>query len=141
MANIEFISVPIHRDITTYEERIYGGVTARQVVCYGAALAIAVLSAYLLVIVCGFDASVAAYPIILLSVPIALVATLKPEGLNLETYLGLACTFFFFNQRLAFRSRSALGRSYHGQHDVVLPTVPEEITPTEDEVTQGSDSD
>jgi len=31
----EFIGVPVHEDVSSYEEKIYAGFTKRQVICIG----------------------------------------------------------------------------------------------------------
>ena len=99
----EFIGVPIHKDVTTYEERIFGGVTGRQVLCFGIAGALALVIGLVVTQVLHLPVDIAFYPIAIVCVPIALMGVVRPKGMAPEVYLRLVWSHFVSPQRLAYK--------------------------------------
>ena len=103
----EFIGVPVHEDVSSYEEKIYAGFTKRQVICIGGGAALAVALGVGLIGFAGIPSSIASYIIMIICVPIMLLAMLKPDDLPLEEWLGLALSTLDNPQQLKYRSSAS----------------------------------
>lgn len=100
------ITVPVHRDILQYEEKVYSGVTARQAVgFFGAAVTAAAVTA-LLHFALGMSVDGAMYPAAACTVPFVLYGFWRPQGLDPVVYAKLAMQTALGRQRLAYRTNS-----------------------------------
>lgn len=112
----EFVGVPIHQDVSTYEEKIYGGVTLRQIVCFAIAIGLGLLVGVFCTNVLGMALEDAAYPIMIVTIPPGAVAFVHPDDLPLEVYARLCLTEFANPQRLCYKNESdPLCRSFQGK--------------------------
>lgn len=121
MGSDGFLGVTIHKDVTDYEEKIYGGFTKRQVagIALGAALSFA--AAFLFVGLLDWPWAAASYPIALLGAPPVILSLVRPEGLPPERFLRLLRDYLSSPQRLEFRSAAdPLCDSFHGMRGDTL---------------------
>lgn len=110
-----FLGVTIHKDVSEYEEKIYGGFTKRQVggIAIGAALSFA--ASFLFVGLLDWPWAVASYPIALFGAPPVVLSLVRPEGLPPERFLRLLKDYISSPQRLEFRSAAdPLCDTFHG---------------------------
>lgn len=121
MGSDGFLGVTIHKDVTDYEEKIYGGFTKRQVagIALGAVLSFA--AAFLFVGLLDWPWAAASYPIALLGAPPVILSLVRPEGLPPERFLRLLRDYLSSPQRLEFRSAAdPLCDSFHGMRGDTL---------------------
>lgn len=121
MGSDGFLGITIHKDVTDYEEKIYGGFTKRQVagIALGAALSFA--AAFLFVGLLDWPWAAASYPIALLGAPPVILSLVRPEGLPPERFLRLLRDYLSSPQRLEFRSSAdPLCDSFHGMRGDTL---------------------
>lgn len=121
MGSDGFLGVTIHKDVTDYEEKIYGGFTKRQVagIALGAALSFA--AAFLFVGLLDWPWAAASYPIAILGAPPVILSLVRPEGLPPERFLRLLRDYLSSPQRLEFRSAAdPLCDSFHGMRGDTL---------------------
>lgn len=115
MGSDGFLGVTIHKDVSEYEEKIYGGFTKRQVggIALGAVLSFA--AAFVFVGLLDWPWSVSSYPIALFGAPPVVLSLLRPEGLPPERFLRLLRDYLSSPQRLEFRSSAdPLCDTFHG---------------------------
>lgn len=115
MATTEYVGVPIHKDVTEYEGRIFGGLTGRQITCIAAALVltvgVAVLGLKVLELPNDLVMTIAT-PCV--AIP-ALLAMGTPEGLKPEVYAQLMLLQYTTPQRLVYRKAAEpVVTSFHG---------------------------
>lgn len=106
MASSNYAGVPIHKDITKYEEKIYGSLTKRQIAGLALGGAIGLATGWLCVQIAGMPLEYASYIVLMLSAPPVLVAMWEPDGIKAETYISLAMTQMLAPQRLPFRTKA-----------------------------------
>lgn len=112
----EFVGVPIHKDVSAFEEKIYGGITKRQLVCFSLAGVVGVVTWLICTQIIGIDFNSASYPVMILATPPALAAFVRPDDLPLERYLKLVYTNITSVQRLPYESKSdPLCKSFSGR--------------------------
>lgn len=106
MASSNYAGVPIHKDITKYEEKIYGSLTKRQIAGLVLGAAIGFATGWLCVHAAGMPLEYASYIVLILSAPPVLIAMWEPDGIKAETYISLAITQMLAPQRLPFRTKA-----------------------------------
>lgn len=99
-------AVPIHKDITKYEEKIYGSLTKRQIVGLVLGGTIGLATGWLCVQVAGMPLEYASYIVLILSAPPVLISMWEPDGIKAETYISLAMTQMLARQRLPFKTKA-----------------------------------
>lgn len=107
MASGEFVGVQVHKDVTCYEERIYGGVTGRQAAAIGIAGTVSVALGWLLTGPAGMPFDAAAYVVMVACAPPVVLSMAKPGGLAPETYAELVAAHLLNPQRLTYRAATA----------------------------------
>lgn len=116
MSTSEFIGVPIHQDVTAFEEKPFGPLTAKQALYLGLALAVGGITGFVTVYLLGMDMSTASMPIMLFATPIGLLAFVKPDDLSPGKYATLMANHMLNRQQLAFRSQSdPMCKTFHGE--------------------------
>ena len=115
MAGGEFVGVQVHKDVTCYEERIYGGVTGRQAAAIGVAGAVSVALGWLLTGPVGMPFDAAAYVVMAVCAPPVVLSMARPAGLVPEAYAELVAAHVLNPQRLPYRAATdPMARSFHG---------------------------
>lgn len=94
------VEVRIPKEITEYKEKVLFGLSIRQLVCFGAAIAISIGSYLLLTKVLGISMDVASYVIIIEALPLMAIGFIRKNGLTFEKYAAL-----FFRHRFGQQTR------------------------------------
>lgn len=107
------LSIPIHKDISKYEQKIALGLTARTLTFSALALALGLAEGAYGWLVLGLSAVEAPMmPVIMGStVGLWILGYWKPLGLRFETFASLWLRHTFGTQRLCYQSSVALGRA------------------------------
>ena len=79
--------VYVHKDISEYEEKVVGKLSARVVVCLCGGIAASILAAAWANLVLGVRVSDATVPVMMCSVPFWLAAFWRPKGLKPEEFI------------------------------------------------------
>lgn len=72
------LSVPVHKDVTEYQPKVIGGLTARTIICIGAAVGCALAFGMLCTFVFHVDINDVIYLVWLAAAPAALVGFYTP---------------------------------------------------------------
>lgn len=103
------LSVPVHKDVTEYQPKVIGGLTARTIICIGAAVGSALAFGMLCTFVFHVDINDVIYLVWLAAAPAALVGFYTPHGLNFEKFAPLWLAHNFNEQCLVYVSASNRG--------------------------------
>lgn len=103
------LSVPVHKDVTEYQPKVIGGLTARTIICIGAAVGSALAFGMLCTFVFHVDINDVIYLVWLAATPAALVGFYTPHGLNFEKFAPLWLAHNFNEQCLVYDSASNRG--------------------------------
>ena len=103
------LSVPVHKDVTEYQPKVIGGLTARTIICIGAAVGCALAFGMLCTFVFHVDINDVIYLVWLAAAPAALVGFYTPHGLNFEKFAPLWLAHNFNEQCLVYVSASNRG--------------------------------
>lgn len=106
MASSNYIGVPVHKDITKYQEKIYGSLTKRQIVGIVIGAAIAVAVSWVCVQLAGMPMDYAAYIVIALAAPPVIFSMWEPDGIKPEVYVSLVITQLLAYQRLPYKTKA-----------------------------------
>lgn len=82
--------VYVHKDISEYEEKVIGKLSARVVVCLGGGIAVSVIAAAFAHLVIGVEVADATLPVMMCSMPFWLAAFWRPKGMKPEEFIPLA---------------------------------------------------
>ena len=83
------IEVRIPKEITDYHEKILGGMSIRQLVCFGTALVLGVGSFLLLTFVVGLSMEITSYIVMLETMPLMALGFIRPSGMTFEKYVAI----------------------------------------------------
>lgn len=109
------MQVALHKDVTSYQEKIYGGVNKTQLVYFGSALACAVVAAAVCMGALRMDLSGASTWIMLAAIPAGVMGVWQPEGgLSSAEYLRVMVECRSARQRLPYVSRGAASQAPEG---------------------------
>lgn len=103
------LSVPVHKDVTEYQPKVIGGLTARTIICIGAAVGSALAFGMLCTFVFHVDINDVIYLVWLAAAPAALLGFYTPHGLNFEKFAPLWLAHNFNVQCLVYVSASNRG--------------------------------
>ena len=103
------LSVPVHKDVTEYQPKVIGGLTARTIICIGAAVGCALAFGMLCTFVFHVDINDVIYLVWLAAAPAALLGFYTPHGMNFETFAPLWLAHNFNEQCLVYVSASNRG--------------------------------
>ena len=82
--------VYVHKDISEYEEKVIGKLSARVVICLGGGIAVSVLAAAFVHLVLGVEVADASLPVMMCSMPFWLAAFWRPKGMKPEEFIPFA---------------------------------------------------
>ena len=88
------LSVPVHKDVTEYQPKVIGGLTARTIICIGAAVGCALAFGLLCTFVFHVDINEVIYLVWLAAAPAALIGFYTPHGMNFEKFAPLWLALF-----------------------------------------------
>lgn len=98
-------SVALHKDVMRYQEKIYGGITSKQVKFIGVGILVgAVVWGACSLLGIGFET--AATVVMVVVIPIAMCAMWEPDGLDPIVYLRIFLENLTTRQRLLYLSKS-----------------------------------
>ena len=103
------LSVPVHKDVTEYQPKVIGGLTARTIICIGAAAGCALAFGMLCTFVFHVDINDVIYLVWLAAAPAALLGFYTPHGMNFEKFAPLWLAHNFNEQCLVYVSASNRG--------------------------------
>lgn len=103
------LSVPVHKDVTEYQPKVIGGLTARTIICIGAAVGCALAFGMLCTFVFHVDINDVIYLVWLAAAPAALLGFYTPHGMNFEKFAPLWLAHNFNEQCLVYVSASNRG--------------------------------
>lgn len=103
------LSVPVHKDVTEYQPKVIGGLTARTIICIGAAVGCALAFGMLCTFVFHVDINDVIYLVWLAAAPAALLGFYTPHGMNFEKFAPLWLAHNFIEQCLVYVSASNRG--------------------------------
>lgn len=103
------LSVPVHKDVTEYQPKVIGGLTARTIICIGAAVGCALAFGMLCTFVFHVDINDVIYLVWLAAAPAALLGFYTPHGMNFEKFMPLWLAHNFNEQCLVYVSASNRG--------------------------------
>ena len=103
------LSVPVHKDVTEYQPKVIGGLTARTIICIGAAVGCALAFGMLCTFVVHVDINDVIYLVWLAAAPAALLGFYTPHGMNFEKFAPLWLAHNFNEQCLVYVSASNRG--------------------------------
>ena len=103
------LSVPVHKDVTEYQPKVIGGLTARTIICIGAAVGSAQAFGMLCTFVFHVDINDVIYLVWLAAAPAALLGFYTPHGMNFEKFAPLWLAHNFNEQCLVYVSASNRG--------------------------------
>ena len=103
------LSVPVHKDVTEYQPKVIGGLTARTIICIGAAVGSALAFGMLCTFVFHVDINDVIYLVWLAAAPAALLGFYTPHGMNFEKFAPLWLAHNFNEQWLVYVSASNRG--------------------------------
>ena len=103
------LSVPVHKDVTEYQPKVIGGLTARTIICIGAAVGCALAFGMLCTFVLHVDINDVIYLVWLAAAPAALLGFYTPHGMNFEKFAPLWLAHNFNEQCLVYVSASNRG--------------------------------
>lgn len=103
------LSVPVHKDVTEYQPKVIGGLTARTIICIGAAVGCALAFGMLCTFVFHVDINDVIYLVWLAAAPAALLGFFTPHGMNFEKFAPLWLAHNFNEQCLVYVSASNRG--------------------------------
>lgn len=103
------LSVPVHKDVTEYQPKVIGGLTARTIICIGAAVGSALAFGMLCTFVFHVDINDVIYLVWLAAAPAALLGFYTPHGMNFEKFAPLWLAHNFNEQCLVYVSASNRG--------------------------------
>lgn len=103
------LSVPVHKDVTEYQPKVIGGLTARTIICIGAAVGSALAFGMLCTFVFHVDINDVIYLVWLAAAPAALLGFYTPHGMNFEKFTPLWLAHNFNEQCLVYVSASNRG--------------------------------
>lgn len=98
------LSVPVHKDVTEYQPKVIGGLTARTIICIGAAVGCALAFGMLCTFVFHVDINDVIYLVWLAAAPAALLGFYTPHGMNFEKFAPLWLAHNFNEQCLVYVS-------------------------------------
>lgn len=81
------LRVKIPKEITTYQEKIVFGLSARQLICSGLALFLSVGLGYTLSVILKLNNESVGWVIIIAVLPLMMIGWLKPNGFYIEEYI------------------------------------------------------
>ena len=82
--------VYVHKDISEYEEKVVGKLSARVAACLGGGIAASVLAAAFAHLALGVEVADATLPVTMCSMPFWLAAFWRPKGMKPEEFIPLA---------------------------------------------------
>lgn len=82
--------VYVHKDISEYEEKVVGKLSARVAACVGGGIAASVAAAAFAHLVVGVEVADATMPVMMCSMPFWLAAFWRPKGMKPEEFVPLA---------------------------------------------------
>lgn len=103
------LSVPVHKDVTEYQPKVIGGLTARTIICIGAAVGCALAFGMLCTFVFHVDINDVIYLVWLAAAPAALLGFYTPHGMNFEKFAPLWLAHNFNEQCLVYVCASNRG--------------------------------
>ena len=103
------LSVPVHKDVTEYQPKVIGGLTARTIICIGAAVGCALAFGMLCTFVFHVVINDVIYLVWLAAAPAALLGFYTPHGMNFEKFAPLWLAHNFNEQCLVYVSASNRG--------------------------------
>lgn len=112
------LSVPVHKDVTEYQPKVIGGLTARTIICIGAAVGSALAFGMLCTFVFHVDINDVIYLVWLAAAPAALIGFYSPHGMNFEKFAPLWLAHNFKEQCLVYVSASHRGE-FKAEEDAV----------------------
>lgn len=101
------LSVPIHKDFTTYKPKWFGGLTLRTLVCLSAAVGVAVAASCLCIFVLHIGVEAASPVIWAAAAPAAALGFYTPHGLPAEKFVKIWLAHNWNGQLLLYVSPSA----------------------------------
>lgn len=116
MATTEFIGVPIHQDVTSFEEKPFGPLTGRQALYLSAAGALGFAVGFVTIQLMHMNMDVASLFIMAVAVPVGMLAFIKPDDLSPMHYATLLASHALVKQRLEFRGATdPMCRTFQGR--------------------------
>lgn len=106
------LSIPIHKDVASYEPKIVAGMTGRTLVFTVLAVVTAAVTGIIIYAVLGQDPTSFPWMLFVIVLPMGfwLLGYQRPLGLKFEEFASLWVRHRFFKQRLLYASSDALGR-------------------------------
>lgn len=96
------LSVPVHKDITEYREKVVGKLSARTLACTAGGLCASVAAAAATYFGLGIEVADAALPVMACSMPFWLLGFWRPKGLAPERFAPLYLAHLLGDGRLAY---------------------------------------
>lgn len=96
------LSVPVHKDISEYREKVVGKLSARTLACTAGGLAASVAAAAGAHLGLGFEVADAALPVMACSMPFWLLGFWRPKGLAPERFAPLYLAHLLGDGKLAY---------------------------------------
>lgn len=102
--------VYVHKDISEYEEKVIGKLSARVVVCLGGGIGVSVLAAVWANLVLGVRVADATVPVMMCSVPFWLAAFWRPKGLKPEEFIPIWLDYLLDDGKVVYVPGYALAQ-------------------------------
>lgn len=105
------LSVPVHKDIGEYTEKIVGKLSARTLACTAGGLAASVAAAAAVHFGLGIEVADATLPVMAASMPFWLMGFWRPKGLKAEEYVPMRLSHALSDGVLAYETGGGLYRA------------------------------
>lgn len=97
------LSVAVHKDISEYQEKIVGKLSARTLACVALGLGVSVAAAAALNLAAGVAPSDASLPVVVCSVPFWLMGFWRPCGMPPERFVPLWARWVLSEEAMTYR--------------------------------------
>ena len=102
------LTVPVHKDIGEYTEKVVGTLSARTLACTAGGLAAAVAAAAAVHLGLGIEVADATLPVMAASMPFWLMGFWRPKGLKAEEYVPMRLSHALSDGVLAYETGGGL---------------------------------
>ena len=103
------LSVTVHKDISEYQEKVVGKLSARTLACVAGGLLVSIAAAAGVYFGLGVPVSDATLPVMAVSMPFWLAGFWRPKGMKAEKFLPLYIEHVMVDGKLAYTTAPRMG--------------------------------